>query len=129
VIVLANGCFDPFHWGHLKHLQAASKMGDMLYVSVTADAFVNKGPGRPVFTDKQRAEVIRALECVHGVLIVENSLEALKNIMPDIFVKGKEYRGKISPQDLAFCKEHDIQIRFTDEPVYSSTALLNHERK
>lgn len=126
MIVLANGCWDPFHWGHLKHLQAAAKMGEMLYVSITSDGHVNKGPGRPVFRQEQRAELIRALEFVHGILIVNNSLQALESVMPDIFVKGSEYRGKINAQDVAFCKAHKIEIKFTDEPTYSSTNLLHH---
>lgn len=125
-IVLTNGCFDLFHYGHLKHLDAARKFGDLLYVSITSDAHVNKGPGRPVFNQFQRAEMIRALEMVHGVMIVDSSLQALQAFKPDVFVKGKEYIGKICQEDLDYCKEHDIEIAFTDEPVYSSTALLKY---
>jgi bifunctional ADP-heptose synthase (sugar kinase/adenylyltransferase) len=91
------------------------------------DEYVNKGPGRPVYPLKQRMDHIRALECVHGVLPVRDALEALKSIKPDIFVKGREYEGKILPEHLDYCREHNIEIRFTDEPVYSSTALLRHE--
>ena len=127
MIVLCNGCFDPYHWGHLKHLKAAKEMGEILYVSITSDRCVNKGPGRPVFNQDQRAEIIRHIDFVHGVLIVNSSLEALERIKPDIFVKGSEYRDKISPEDYQFCLENNVQIRFTDEPVYSSTALLRHE--
>ena len=123
-VVLANGCWDVFHYGHLRHLQAAKMLGDLLYVSITDDAHVNKGPGRPVFNHFQRAAVIRALECVHGVKIVRSSLEALQAFKPDIFVKGKEYEGKINYEDLDYCIAHGIEIVFTDEPVYSSTELL-----
>ena len=125
-IVLANGCFDLLHFGHLKHLQAARMLGDVLYVSVTADKHVNKGRGRPVFNENQRAEMVRALKVVHGVIIVNSSLEALKTVQPHIFVKGKEYEGKISTQDWQYCKDNGIEIAFTDEPVYSSTALLKY---
>jgi cytidyltransferase-like protein len=128
MIVLANGCWDLLHIGHVMHLQAASKWG-ILYVSVTDDAHVNKGPGRPVFPLKQRMDMVRALECVHGVIAVSDVSEALRAIQPDIFVKGKEYEGKIQYEHLAYCREHGIQIRFTDEPVYSSTALLNELRR
>ena len=124
-IVLANGCFDPFHWGHLQHLKAARKLGDLLYVSVTADGCVNKGPGRPVFNHHQRADVIRALEMVHGVIVVNSSMEALMAVAPDVFVKGREYEGKIRVEDEAYCKAHGIEIVFTDEPVYSSTKILD----
>ena len=123
-LVLANGVFELCHWGHRQHLKAARKMGDLLYVSITDDAHVNKGEGRPVFNQFQRAEMIRDLEYVHGVMIVESALQALQAFRPDIFVKGKEYKGKISQEDEEYCKEHGIEIAFTDEPVYSSTQLL-----
>ena len=125
-IVLANGCFDLLHYGHLKHLQAARMLGQILYVSVTSDAHVNKGPGRPVFDQNQRAEMVRALKVVHGVVIVDSALEALQIIKPNVFVKGKEYEGKIEPEHLEYCNANGIEIAFTDEPVYSSTALLKY---
>lgn len=125
--VLANGVFDVFHYGHLRHLKAASRLGDSLTVSVTNDLFVNKGPGRPVFTHHQRAAVIRALRCVDDVIIVDGLMEALE-ILPDILVKGKEYKGKMEPEHLAYCKKHKIKIVFTDEPTYSSTEILRELR-
>lgn len=124
-VVLANGCFDVFHIGHLLHLQAASMLGDKLVVAVTQSEHVNKGPGRPIFNDAQRSAIINELRCVDEVLIVKDSLEALTKVKPDIFVKGREYDGKILPQDHAYCRQHGIEIAFTDEPVFSSTALIN----
>ena len=60
-VVLAHGCFDLLHLGHIRHLQEAKAQGDYLVVSVTADTHVRKGVGRPVFTAIQRAEALEAL--------------------------------------------------------------------
>src|SRR5262249_36014971 len=68
-IVLCHGCFDLMHIGHIKHLQAARRMGDVLVVTVTPDEHVAKGDGRPVFTGSLRAETLAALECVDYVAI------------------------------------------------------------
>jgi cytidyltransferase-like protein len=125
-VVLANGCFDPLHYGHLLHLEAAKKLGDTLIVSVTRDPYVNKGEGRPVFNDVQRAHMLRALRCVDGVFVCASALEALLTCGPDIFVKGKEYKEQIEKADLEYCKKAGIRIEFTDTPKWSSTALLHY---
>ena len=127
--VLANGCFDPLHYGHLLHLEAARKLGDWLIVSVTADDYVNKGPNRPVYKDWQRANMLKALRIVDEVLVVTCATEALKATNPHVFVKGGEYMSQISPEDYAYCQAHGIVIAFTCTPKYSSTDLLNHGLK
>ena len=125
-VVLANGCFDPFHVGHLRHLQAAATHGTRLVVSVTRDAHVNKGPKRPAFKEKDRLAVIAALRIVDHALLVDDALEALQIVKPDVFVKGSDYRGKIEPEHYMFCQDHGIRIVFTNEPSYSSTKLLRY---
>jgi len=125
-VVLANGVFDVLHWGHLRHLQAARKMGTRLVVSVTADRFVNKGPGRPVFNQVQRARMLRALRCVDQVIGVPGLLDALRRVKPDILVKGAEYRGKLEKIHRDYCRDHGIKIRFTTGSAYSTTKLLSH---
>ena len=124
-IVLTNGCFDVFHYGHLRHLQAARRFGDWLVVSITKDAYVNKGPRRPVFSDKQRRELVGAITCVDRTILVASALEALEMVNPQVFVKGADYKGRIQTEDEAYCKAHGIEIAFTDEPSYSSTDLLH----
>lgn len=124
ITVLANGCFDPFHYGHVLHLKAARKLGDLLIVAVTKDRSVNKGPGRPVFNEKQRAEMVEPY--ADGVILVDSSLQALQEADPDIFVKDREYEGKILVEDQAYCDARGIKIMFTDERKYSSTKLLHH---
>ncbi len=125
VVVLANGVFDLFHIGHLLYLESASRMGDRLVVSVTRDEFVNKGPGRPMFNETQRLSIVKALRCVDDGLIVSNAIEALEKIKPDIFVKGQDYIGKIEKIHSDYCKAHGIEIRFTTEPIFSTTKIIN----
>src|SRR5580693_6393464 len=94
-VVLAHGVFDLVHMGHVRHLEAAHREGDILIVTVTADAFVNKGPGRPIFPEMMRAEMLGALEYVDWVGVnhspsAENVLEIVK---PDVYVKGSDYEN------------------------------------
>jgi len=69
-IVLCHGVWDVMHPGHLYHLQAAKEWGDVLVVSVTADEYVAKGPGRPIFPQTKRMEQLAALEVVDYVVFV-----------------------------------------------------------
>ena len=127
-VVLAHGVFDIFHHGHLLHLRAASQLGDHLVVAVTKNEYVNKGPDRPLYDESQRVEMINELRCVDEVVLVKDSLDALVKVKPDIFVKGREYEGKILKTDADYCSKHGIEIAFTDEPVMSSTKLINESR-
>jgi D-beta-D-heptose 7-phosphate kinase/D-beta-D-heptose 1-phosphate adenosyltransferase len=124
-LVLANGCFDILHAGHLMYLEQASKMGDYLMVAVTRDAFVNKGPGRPVNTEQNRLMLIRGLRCVTGAFLCNDSLDALEVARPNIFVKGADYVGKIEQRHSDYCLEKGIEIRFTTTPIYSATKIIN----
>lgn len=121
-VVLANGCFDPFHYGHLVYLQEARKLGDVLVVAVTVDEKVNKGPNRPVFTLEQRMAVLRALAIVDLVIPSESGLEAVRAVRPDVYVKGREYEGKLPEQPEV--EAYGGRVHFTSGPVYSSTLLL-----
>jgi rfaE bifunctional protein nucleotidyltransferase chain/domain len=131
-IVHCHGCFDLMHPGHIKYFQAAKKMGDVLVVTVSPDAYVDKGPGCPVFNEKLRAESIAALECVDYVAINKwpTAEETLMLLRPDYYVKGQEFEGledktgKIQ-REYAVVKEIGAEIKFTHEIVFSSTKLLN----
>lgn len=124
ITVLAGGCFDIFHHGHLLHLQAARALGDRLIVALTADEFVSKGPGRPVFRAEQRAAVLEALRCVDEVRISREPIpyEVIRAVRPVIYAKGKEYEGRLPEQ--ALVEALGGRVAFTDTAVYSSTELL-----
>lgn len=95
-VVHCHGVFDLIHVGHIRHLKEARKFGDILIVTVTPDQYVNKGPHRPAFTEKLRAEVIASLDCVDYVAINKwpSAVETIKVLKPDYYVKGIEYRKK-----------------------------------
>src|ERR1700753_2202357 len=92
-IVQAHGTFDLLHLGHVRHLEAASALGDVLVVTVTADRFVNKGPGRPAFNEGMRAEMLASLEYIDLVAINHDpdAVGAISAIRPDVYVKGQDY--------------------------------------
>jgi rfaE bifunctional protein nucleotidyltransferase chain/domain len=132
-VILCHGTFDLMHTGHIRYLQRARKEGDVLIVTVTADEFVNKGPGRPVFGEQLRAENLAALECVQYVAInyAMTAVELLEKIRPSLYVKGGEYRnhaadvtGNIA-REIEAVENHGGTIFYTDEITFSSSGLLN----
>lgn len=132
-IVHCHGVFDLLHLGHMRHFEQAKQMGDLLVVTTTADQFVNKGPGRPVFNDELRAEAIAALDCVDYVAINSwpMAVEAVKLIRPDFYVKGPDYSdpdndrsGGILLEEAAI-KSVGGKIAFTDDITFSASSLLN----
>jgi len=123
-VVLANGVFDIFHIGHLHYLQECRAMGDTLVVSVTLNEYVRKGDARPFFDAHERGEIVRALAIVDEVILVRGLLEAMQQVGPDIVVKGKDYKGKIKASHMAYCKDNDIEVRYTDTMLASSTELI-----
>ena len=123
--VMTCGCFDPFHVGHLYHFQFARRLGDPLIVAVTKNGFVHKGEGRPMFDEKERAAVIKALAIVDDVILVESSIEALALVQPAVFCIGIEYKHKVRKEDVRYCRTNGIRIEFSDEKTYSSTRIVN----
>jgi D-beta-D-heptose 7-phosphate kinase/D-beta-D-heptose 1-phosphate adenosyltransferase len=94
-LVFTNGCFDILHPGHVRYLQAARQLGEMLLVGLNSDASVRllKGAGRPVADEKERATVLAALESVDYVVIFgeETPLRLITAVVPDVLVKGGDW--------------------------------------
>jgi len=86
-LVHCHGVFDLLHPGHLRHLQAAKREGDILVVTITPDQYVNRGPNRPVFSEQLRAEQVATLECVDYVAINKwpTAVETIKLLKPDVY--------------------------------------------
>jgi rfaE bifunctional protein nucleotidyltransferase chain/domain len=132
-VVQAHGTFDLLHLGHVRHLEAARRLGDALVVTITADRFVNKGPGRPVFSEVLRAEMLAALEYVDWVAInpASDAVSAISAICPAVYVKGQDYQnpegdvtGKITAERNAV-EAQGGHLAFTDEVTFSSSELIN----
>lgn len=126
IIVLANGVFDLLHAGHVDHLIEARTMGDKLFVSLTSDDFVKKGPGRPINNWFDRARVLSALRCVDKVYPTQSAVSAILRLKPDIFVKGIDYASgdKFSEDIAKACREVGAEIRYTKSPKQSATDMI-----
>jgi len=132
-IVHCHGVFDLLHIGHLRHLERARRNGDVLVVTLTPDRFVNKGPGRPAFTETLRAEALAMLECVDIVAINHwpNAVETIGLIKADFYAKGQDYSDATKDVTGGISQERQAieavggKIVFTDEITFSSSNLIN----
>ncbi len=97
-VVFTNGCFDILHSGHIELLRRSRELGDVLIVAINDDSSVRrlKGPGRPVFDQEERAEVLAALEMVDFVCVFRDDtpLETILGIRPDVLAKGADWADK-----------------------------------
>ncbi len=132
-IVHCHGVFDLLHVGHIRHLEEAKALGDVLVVTVTPDRYVNKGPHRPAFQQDLRVEGIAALDAVDYVAInrwetAENAIKALK---PDVYVKGPDYSQDRPDLTGGLAREQAAvqsvggRLEITNDVQFSSTSLLN----
>lgn len=131
-VVLTNGCFDILHPGHLGYLRAAHGLGELLVVGVSTDdaAMRLKGPGRPLVTAEDRAEMIAALDPV-DLVVLFGELRAddlMRRVRPDVYVKGGDYSPDSLPE-AETAAELGIEVRMIDyRRGYSTTALLDRMR-
>ena len=127
-IVLTNGCFDVLHLGHVRYLEQAATLGDLLVVGVNGDHSVRllKGAGRPLVPEQERAEVLAALAVVDYVVIFsEPTAESLVRLVrPDIYVKGGDYQVNSIPE-ARLARELGAEVRVVDlQPGRSTSALV-----
>ncbi len=132
-IVLANGCFDLLHVGHVRYLEDARSRGDFLVVALNSDDSVRalKGSGRPFMPLAERAEIIGALACVDAVTwFDEATLEAtLRALQPDVHAKGADYHAGNVPE-AGIDRELGIEIAICGDPkLHSTSALLSDIRR
>jgi rfaE bifunctional protein nucleotidyltransferase chain/domain len=132
-IVHCHGVYDLLHVGHIKHFEAARRLGNVLIVTITPDRFVNKGSHRPAFTEKLRAEALAALACIDYVAINRRptAVEIIADLKPDVYVKGTVTgQGKRDHSDAITLEEEAIaavggRFMLTNEETFSSSALIN----
>lgn len=136
-VVLANGCFDILHVGHLRYLQGARRLGEVLVVAINSDASMRaiKDSGRPILDQDERAALVSALECVDYVVVfdepdVSRVLDALR---PAVHAKGADYTEQTVPErDKVLA--YGGAVRITGDPKHHSTRdiierILEKERK
>ncbi|MDA2935505.1 D-glycero-beta-D-manno-heptose 1-phosphate adenylyltransferase [Acidobacteria bacterium AH-259-D05] len=101
-VVFANGCFDLIHVGHVRYLEAARALGDLLVLGLNKDKSVRllKGPGRPLMNQEERAEILAAMECVDYVVLFDDPTaeRILEELKPDIHAKGTDYSRETVPE-------------------------------
>jgi len=132
-IVLANGCFDTLHVGHVRYLEGARHEGDVLVVGVNMDRGVCalKGPGRPILDEQARAQLVAALRAVdYVVLFDEPNVETLlETLRPDVHAKGTDYTTETVPER-ATAARLGIRLAIVGDPKDHSThELLESIRK
>jgi len=129
-VVHCHGCFDIVHPGHVRHLRQAKQLGDILLITITGDAAIDKGTGRPLIPQELRAENLAALDFVDWVCVEPSATAVglLEGVKPDVYVKGQEYETNRHP---GFAAERDAvernggRVVFTSgDVVFSSTALI-----
>ncbi len=128
-IVLANGCFDVLHAGHVRYLDGARALGDVLVVGINSDKQVTalKGKGRPIQPEHDRAEIVASLESVDIVTIFDEPTvtELLLAIMPDVHAKGSDYTEETVPErDVV--RSYGGRVAIVGDPKDHSTSQMIH---
>lgn len=131
-IILANGCFDLFHVGHVRYLEGAKSLGGFLVVGVNSDRQVRKlkGPTRPFMPENERAEVVAAFRFVDAVTIFDEPTveELIKAIRPDFHAKGTDYTTETVPER-EIVRAYGGQVAIVGDPKdHSSTELIARSR-
>ena len=132
-IVFTNGVFDLLHPGHLRYLQKARTLGDALIVGVNSDRSVgaNKGAGRPITPEAERAEILEAFVCVDGAVIFDEDTPhaIIASLQPDVLVKGADWaEDAIVGRDIVEARGGRV-VRVEIEPGYSTTAIIDKIRR
>ena len=126
-LVLANGCFDLLHVGHVRYLEGARRLGDVLLVGINSDRSVArlKGPGRPIMTAEERAELVGSLAAVDGVVIFDDdTADALvRALRPTVHAKGTDYTAESVPEGAAV-REAGGRVVIAGDPKQHATRDL-----
>ena len=126
-VVLANGCFDVVHGGHISYLEESKNAGDMLVVGLNSDASVRglKGEGRPVCNEQERIAVLEALECVDRIIVFseETCENLLRTLVPSVHAKGTDYTADTVPEKTV-SDSLGIETLITGNPKENATKAM-----
>jgi rfaE bifunctional protein nucleotidyltransferase chain/domain len=127
-VVFANGAFDLLHAGHVRYLEAARREGDWLAVGVNSDRSVGrqKGPGRPIVPEAERAEIVAALGCVDAVVIFDEDSPAalLAALRPEVHAKGTDYTKDSVPEREVVARHGGRTAIVGDPKEHATTELI-----
>lgn len=123
-MVLADGCFDPLHWGHVRYLQKAAKCGETLMVRVAPDTAIIAKGRTPFQTQDERSKLLLALGIVDRVCVHETLAQAIRDFTPSCLVKGSEWDGCLPEDVLLACHETGTAVVFTTTQERTSTERL-----
>ena len=132
-LVFTNGVFDLLHVGHVRYLRAARALGDALLVAINSDRAVRelKGANRPVMNERERAEVLAALEAVDLVVVFpqDTPLELIRRVRPNVLVKGGDYRpAQVVGRELVEAQGGEV-VLVDLVPGFSTTRIVERSRK
>jgi D-beta-D-heptose 7-phosphate kinase/D-beta-D-heptose 1-phosphate adenosyltransferase len=121
---MVDGAFDPLHRGHIEYFREAAGLGMPLLCNVASDRYVRtKHP--PLLPEDQRAAVVDAIRYITYTHVNQFDTETiLRELRPSHYVKGKDWDGRLPPDQVAICREHAIEIVYLDTQVDSSSRLL-----
>ena len=126
-VVLANGCFDLLHAGHVRYLDGARRQGDVLVVAVNSDASARplKGPGRPILSEQARARLVAALGVVSYVTVFDEPdvVALLTELRPDVHAKGTDYTEDTVPERET-ARKLGVRIAIVGDPKRHSTSEM-----
>jgi D-glycero-beta-D-manno-heptose 1-phosphate adenylyltransferase len=126
-LVFTNGCFDILHVGHLRYLQDARQMGDVLVVAINSDKSTRliKDPGRPILGEKERVSLVSALRSVHYVVLFDEPdvSRVLEVLRPAIHAKGTDYTEQTVPER-EMVQAHGGEVRIAGDPKNHSTRVI-----
>ena len=126
-VVLANGCFDILHVGHVRYLEGAKAEGDLLVVGINSDnqVAILKGPGRPIMREQERAEIVAALDAVDLVTIFDEPTvtELLLALKPEVHAKGTDYTQETVPER-EVVRGYGGRVAIVGDPKNHSTSQL-----
>jgi rfaE bifunctional protein nucleotidyltransferase chain/domain len=126
-VVFTNGCYDLVHPGHIRLLEQARSLGDVLILALNSDSSVRraKGPGRPLLSERERVEVAAGLQCVDAVTLFEDDTprELIAAVLPDVLVKGADWAHFIAGREEVEASGGRV-LALPLEPGYSTTNIV-----
>ena len=135
IIGLSHGVFDLLHHGHILHFEAAKKKCDFLFVSITSDQFIKKGPNRPIHNQLERVHHLKNLDMIDGAFIAsgESAVDSIKLVKPNIYFKGNDYKNNFLDKtkkiylEIETVKKNKGKILYTSEKQFSSSKIINQQ--